>query len=81
MNLLVHEKKLLKNTKKYWISNGISNLFKKGVDSEPVYNDKYIETKKNYNDEVYTNFQYNEIPKHGYCTCLSVMLLDFIFVN
>ena len=31
MNLLVHEKKLLKNTKKYWISNGISNLFKKGL--------------------------------------------------
>ena len=31
---------------------------------------------------VYTNFQHNKIPKDDeYCTCLSVILLDSIFVN
>ena len=35
----------------------ISNLLKKGFDSEPLYNDKYIKTKiKFYNNRVYTNF-------------------------
>ena len=31
---------------------------------------------------VYTNFQHNNIPKDNeYCACLSVILLDSIFVN
>ena len=53
------------------------------MNSEPVYNDKYIKTKiKIYNDKVYTNFQHNKIPKDNeYCACLSVILLDSIFVN
>ena len=35
-----------------------------------------------YNDRVYTNFHHNKIPKDNeYCECLSVVLLDFIFVN
>ena len=48
-----------------------------------MYNDKYIKTKiKIYNDKVYTNFQHNKIPKDNeYCACLSVILLDSIFVN
>ena len=48
-----------------------------------MYNDKYIKTKiKIYNNRVYTNFQYNRILKDNeYCTCLSVILLDYIFVN
>ena len=48
-----------------------------------MYNDKYIKTRiKIYNDEVYTNFQYNKIPKDNeYCACLSVILLDFVFVH
>ena len=48
-----------------------------------MYNDKYIKTKINiYNDKVYTNFQHNKIPKDNeYCACLSVILLDSIFVN
>ena len=56
---------------------------KKGSDSEPVYNDKYIKTKiRIYNNRVYTNFQYSKIPKvNEYCTCLSVILLDSIFAN
>ena len=53
------------------------------MNSEPVYNDKYIKTKiKIYNDRVYTNFQHNKIPKdYEYCACLPVISLDSIFVN
>ena len=48
-----------------------------------MYINKYIKTKiKIYNDKVYTNFQHNKIPKNNeYCVCLSVILLDCIFVN
>ena len=48
-----------------------------------MYNDKYIKTKiKIFNNRVSTNFQYNKIPKYNeYCACLSVILLDSIFVN
>ena len=48
-----------------------------------MYNNKYIKTKiKVYNDKVYTNFQHNKIPKDNeYSACLSVILLDSIFVN
>ena len=48
-----------------------------------MYNDKHIKTKiKTYSDKLYTNFQKNKIPKDNeYCTSLSVILLDSIFVN
>ena len=48
-----------------------------------MYNNKYIKTKiKICNDKMYTNFQHNKIPKDDeYCACLSVILLDSIFVN
>ena len=48
-----------------------------------MYNDKYIETKiKFYINRVYINFQHNKIPKDNeYFACLSVILLDSIFVN
>ena len=48
-----------------------------------MYINKYFKTKvKIYNDKVYTNFQNNKIPKDNeYCACLSVILLDSIFVN
>ena len=61
----------------------IKSSIKKGSNSEPVYNNKYIKTKiKIYNDKVYTNFQHNKMPKDNeYCACLSVILLDSIFVN
>ena len=81
MNHLVKDEKILKKYLKIW--NKIKSLIKKELNSEPVYNDKYIKTKiKIYNDIVYTNFQHNKIPKDNeYCACLSVILLDSIFVN
>ena len=42
----------------------ISNLLKKSLDSEPVYNDKYIKTKiKIYNCKVKTNFHGNKMQE------------------
>ena len=81
MNLLVYDKKILEKYNKIW--NKIKSLLKKEINSEPVYNDKYIKTKiKIYDNRVYTNFQNNKIPKDNeYCSCLSVILLDSIFVN
>ena len=77
MNLLVHGKEILKKDNE--ILDKIKNLFKKEFDSEPVYNDKYIKTKINlYN----MNFYDNKMPKgNERYTCLSVVLLDSIFIN
>ena len=53
------------------------------LNSELVYSDKHIKTeKKIYDYKVYKNFQHNKIPKDNeYYVCLSVILLDSIFVN
>ena len=63
--------------------NKIKSLSKKEFNSEPVFNDKYIKSKiKIYNDKVCTYFQHHKIPKDNeYCACLSVILLDSIFVD
>ena len=79
IKLFVNDKEIFKKYQE--ISNKIKNLIKKEFNSEPVYNEKYIKTKiKIY--RVYTNFQHNKIPKDNeYFACLSVILLDSIFVN
>ena len=79
MNILVNDKEYQKKYSEIW--NKVKSLIKEEFNSEPVYNDKYIKTKKKiYNDRVYTNFQHNKIPKgNEYCACLSVMLLDSFF--
>ena len=53
------------------------------LNSELVYSDKHIKTeKKIYDYKVYKNFQHNKIPKDNeYYVCLSVILIDSIFVN
>ena len=81
MNFLVPDEELLKEYYEIW--DKVKDLFKKEFDTEPVYNSKYIKTKINiYSNRVYANFRYNKIPKDNeYCTCLSVILLDSIFVN
>ena len=81
INLLVNDKEILKKYSE--ILKKIKSLIKEEFNSEPVYNGKYSKTKiKIYNNRVYTNFQHNKIPKHNeYCACLSVTLLDSIFVN
>ena len=81
MDLLVNNKKVLKNILKYEIK--LKVYLKREVNSGPVYNDKYIKSKmKTYNDAAYTHFQHNEIPKDNeQYTCLSVIISDSILVN
>ena len=69
------------------ICDNVSNIIKKGFDSEPVFNDKCfiditkIKTKtKYYEGEINTNFHNDKMPKEGsQCICLSVLLIDYIF--
>ena len=81
INLLVNDKEILK--KYLEIKDKIKSLIKNKFNSELVYNDKYIKTKIEIcNNRVYTNFQHNKIPEDNeYFACLSVTLLDYIFVN
>ena len=81
INLLVWGEELLKIYNETWYK--VKNLFKKEFDSEPLYDDKYIKAKiQIYNNRVYTNFQYDKIPKDNECcACLSVILVDSIIVN
>ena len=74
MNLLVHDRELLQKYNEMW--DKIKNLFQKNIDSELVYNDKYIKTKINlYNTNIYGN----KTPIESECgTCFSVILLDSI---
>ena len=53
----------------------------KGFDSEPLQNEKYIETKvKSCESKINTNFQDTGVPKESsYCIGLSVILTDFVF--
>ena len=69
---------MLKKYKKIW--NKISNLLKKGFNSELVYDNKYIKTKiKIYDNKTKTDFYSNKIPEDNeYCTYLSVILLDSV---
>ena len=81
MNSLIKNEEVLKQYLK--IRNKTKSLIKKELNSEPVYNDKYIRTKiKIYNDKIFTNSQHNKTPKDNkYCPHLSVILLDSIWVN
>ena len=57
----------------------ICNLLKK-IDSESVYNDKYIKTEINlYNGTLNTNFHGNKIPEKNECyACFFALLLDSV---
>ena len=45
MNLLVHDEELLGKCHKIW--DKISNIFKKGLNSKPLYDNRYIKTRIN----------------------------------
>ena len=80
MNLLVRDEVLIKEYNEIW--DKIRNLLKKEFDSESVYNDKYMKTKTNLYNTYGMNFYVNKMPKENErYTCLSVKLLDSIFVN
>ena len=68
-----------KNILKFRIKSTITS--KKKIDSEPVYKEKYLETKiRPYNEKINTNFDNNKMIKEGsQCSCLSVILIDSVF--
>ena len=59
----------------------MSISIKKGFDSEPVDNEKYLKTKiKSYERNINKNFQKDKIPKEAFqCICLSVTLTDLVY--
>ena len=59
----------------------LKNSLKKELDSEPVYNEKYLKAKiKSYNGKINTNFHDNRIQREGsQFICLSVILIDSVF--
>ena len=61
--------------------NKVSKVIKKGFDSEPVYNNKYLKTKiKSYEEKINTNFHNDNVPKEGsQYVCLSEILIDSLF--
>ena len=73
IKLLVNDKKILQKHNEIW--NKITSNLKK-IDSEPVYNDKYVKTKISLNS---ISFYSNKMPKENeWYTLLSVILLDSI---
>ena len=63
------------------ICEKVKNSIKEDFDSEPVYNEKYVNAKiKSYNGKINTSFQNNKIPEEGSLfICLLVVLIDSIF--
>ena len=70
---------MLEKYNKSW--DKVSNNIKKGFDSEPVYNEKYLKAKlKSYESKISTDFHDDRIPKEGsQCICLAVILTDSVF--
>ena len=58
----------------------VSKVIKKGFDSEPVYNEKYLKTEiKSYEGKLNTHFHDDNVPKEGsQYVCLSVSLIKNI---
>ena len=54
------------------------NLMKKGFNSDPLYNEKYLKTKiKSYGGKTETKLHDERILKEGlHCVCLSEVLID-----
>ena len=82
MSFVVDDAELLIKCTEIW--NKVRDLINKKFDSEPVYNNKYINTKiKLYNNDIKPNFHeennIRKVPKEN-CTykCLSLIYLDSV---
>ena len=73
------DNKLLEKYNKIW--DKVRKVIKKGFDSEPVYNEKYIKTKiKSYEGKINKNFHGGKVPKESsQYICLLVILIDSVF--
>ena len=73
LSFLIKDNELLGKYNEF--KGNIKNRIKKQFDSEPVYNEKYLNTKiKSYNGKINTNFHKNKIPKErSQFSCLSLI--------
>ena len=78
MSFLIKNEKLLEKYNEIW--DNFSNSMKKGFDSEPIYNEKYIKTKiKFYEGKINTNFHGDKVIKEGsQCICLLAILIHSV---
>ena len=83
MSFLTDNNEFLERYTKIW--EKISDLIDKKFDSDPVYNNKYINTKiRSYNNDIMTNFydidnKNNKLPeKNKPCRCMSLISLESI---
>ena len=69
---MIKDDELLQKYNEIW--DKVSDTMKKGFDSEPVYNEKYLKTKiKLYEEKINTNFHGDKEPKEGsQCIYLSI---------
>ena len=79
MTFLIKNNGLLEKYNEMW--DKVSNTIKKGLDSEPVYNEKYLKTGiPFYEGKINTNFHGNKVPEESsQCICLSVILVHSVF--
>ena len=83
MSFLTDNNEFLERHTKIWVK--ISDLIDKKFDSDPVYNNKYINTKiRSYNNDIITNFhdidnKNNKLPeKNKAYKCMSLISLDSV---
>ena len=83
MSFLTDNNEFLESYTKIW--EKISDVIDKKFDSDPVYNNKYINTKiRSYNNDIITNFhdndnKNNKLPeKNKAYRCMSLISLDSI---
>ena len=79
MSFLIKDDELLEKFNEIW--GKVRSIIKNEFDSEPVYHEKYLKTKrKSYKRKININFHNKKIPKEGsQCICLSVILIDSVF--
>ena len=79
LSFLIEDDEILKKHNE--ISEKVENSPKKEFDSEPVYNEKYLNAKiKSYNGKINTHFHDNKVQKEGFqFICLLVILIDSVF--
>ena len=79
MYFLIKDDELLEEYNKIW--DKVNNSIKKGFNSEPVYNEKYLKTKmESYEGKISTNSHNDKLPKEGsQCICLLVIIIDSVF--
>ena len=64
MSFLIKDDELLEKYNEIW--EKVKNIIKKKIDTELLYNEKYLKTKiKSYNGKTNPNFHNNKIPKEG----------------